>query len=343
MFAVVDEKTWHPGKVQDITYHPACTKPSVQTVEDYNRLKEDIGANGIREPIFVQKSSGAVIAGRHRIKAALEVGVPIPVKVLDISDSECWSLSRSQLCHRNLSSTQAATLYLEMKELEEKARAAENRVDEEEGEDVPPGDDGSGKDEKKKVKPKAKKRAEKGSGKKSKQEAKEAGVSPATMERVKKVREKGIPAIWKAMDAGIVTSGDAAFIVDFDQDTQKKALAMVKDEKCKTLAAAKKLLDKEAADAAGPVLKDGKGKPVPKALKGVFEDRAQFAILKENAKELGKELAKLMKRPSAKHLPKDLVQQLSDMVIALDIYQPFAIKEDSEDGWITKRSANEAK
>lgn len=341
MLPVVDEKTWHPGKVKDIAYHPACTKPSVQTAEDYNRLKEDIGVNGIREPIFVQKSSGAVIAGRHRIKAAMEVGVPIPVKVLDISDSECWSLSRSQLCHRNLSSTQAATLYLEMKELEEKARAAELKANEpEEEDDVPPGDDGG---EKKKAKPKAKKRAEKGSGKKSKQEAKEAGVSPATMERVKKVKEKGVPALWKAMDAGIVTSGDAAYIVDFDHDIQKKALALVKDEKCKTLQAAKKLLDKEAAEAAGPVLKDGKGKPVPKNLRSVFEDRAQFAILKENVKELSREMAKLLKRPSAKHLPKDFTQQLNDMAIALDIYQPFAIKEDSEDGWITKRSASEAK
>lgn len=341
MFAAVQQTTWHPAKMGEITYHPACTKPDQQTTEDYARLKADIGENGIREPIKVQKSSKAVIAGRHRIKAAMELGVPIPVEVLDISDSECWSLSKSQLCHRNLSSTRAATLYLEMRDAEEKARAAEMKDQADEEQDVPPGEDD---DKPKKAKPKKeKKRAEKGAGKKTVKEAKEAGVSPATMERAKKVKSKGVPALWKAMDAGDVSALDTSAIVDFDHDTQKKCLALVRNGEAKTLMAAKKLLDKQEKEAAGPVLKDGKGKEVPKSLRTVFEDREQFTILRENIKDLRKEVAKIVKRESGKHLPKDMVQQLDDMILALDLYQPYKVQDETEDGWITKRSANEQK
>ncbi len=345
MFAVVEQKTWHPAKLGEIAYHPACTKPDQQTLEDYARLKADINENGIREPIKVQKSSKSVIAGRHRIKAAMELGIPIPVDILDITDSECWSLSKSQLCHRNLSSTRAATLYVEMRDAEEKARAEEIKASrKEEDEDVPPADDEKGADKKtKKKEKKEKKRAEKGTGKKTAKEAKEAGVSTATMERVKLVKAKGVPALWKAMDSGDVSALDASAIVEYDHDTQKKCLALVKGGEAKTLVAAKKLLDKQEKEAAGPVLKDGKGKEVPKSLRTVFEDREQFTILRENIKDLRKEVAKLVKRESGKHLPKDMVQQLDDMILALDLYQPYKVQDESEDGWITKRSASEQK
>lgn len=354
-FRVVKQTTWHPAKMKEVTYHPACTKPDVQSEADYARLLEDVKSNGIRHPILVQEGSGAVVAGRHRIKAGREAGVPIPVEIIEISDPECWSLSRSELCHRNMTPARAAVLYLEMKDEEDKAMRAANAAPEEEDapdadDDAPPSDDGDEKPQintpfvrlligSKKAKKKEKKRAKAGEGKKAKKEAKEAGVSTALMERVKRVKEKGIPALWKAMDAEIVSANDANFIVEFDHDTQKAAVALVKNGECKTLKAAKARLDKEAKEAAGPVLKDGKGKEVPKRLLGVFEDREQFAILREQLKDYAGGFKKLLKKQSAKHIPKELATHLDDIVQALDLYQPFAVADDTEDGWVTKRTA----
>lgn len=342
-FNVAKRTTWHPAKMGEVVFHEACTKPDAQTESDYARLKADIGENGIRVPVIVQKSSGAVIAGRHRIKVAREIGTPIPVAILEISDSEAWGLSLSDLCHRNLSPTRAAALYLDMKEEEQKALNKElkdNGKDEPEVEEAAAeGEEGKGKKEKK-AKPK-KDRAKKGEGKKSKKEAKAAGVSPAVMERVKKVKAKGIPALWKAMDADEVTANDAAYIVDFDHDIQKKCLGLVRDKTCKTLKNAKDHLDKEEKKAAGPALRDGLRKEVPKKLIPVFEDRGQFAVLREQVIDVSKAFGKLIKRESAKHIPKELATHLEDIAKALDIYQPFAVAEETEDGWITKRDAKE--
>lgn len=340
-FDVKKRTTWHVAKLPEVTYHQACTKPDVQSEADFQRLLSDIKQNGIREPILVQASSGAVFAGRHRIKAAKEAGVPIPVIVLEISDAECWSYSRSQLCHRNLSPTRAATLFVEMQDGEAAAlKAQAKESDKEEEADEGEGEEKKGKKAKAKAKAPKKDRAKKGEGKKTKKEAKEAGVSQATMERVRKVKKEGIPAIWKAMDAGDINAGDAAYIVDFPHDVQRAALALVKDGSHKTLKSAHSHLEKEAKKAEGPTLRDGRKQEVPKKLMPVFEDRGQFTVLRENVIDLGKSFAKLLKRESAKHIPKEMATHLEDIATALDIYQPFAVDEKSEDGWITKRDAN---
>ncbi len=104
---VHSQKVWHPNKLPEITYHEACTKPEIHSEADFARLLEDVKVNGIVKPILVQKSSGAVVCGRGRIKAAKEGGCPIPVNVLDISDAECWALSKSELAHRHLSPSRA--------------------------------------------------------------------------------------------------------------------------------------------------------------------------------------------------------------------------------------------
>lgn len=335
MFRIVKETTWHPSKMKEVTYHPSCLKPDAHSPEDYQRLLADVKENGIRVPILVQEDTLAVVGGRHRIRAAKEAGCPIPVHMIEINDAECWSLSRSELCHRNLSATRAAVLYQEMKDEEQKAirESAKENAKEKDGEEE------KKKDAKPAKKSKAKKgKAAKGEGKKAEKEAKEAGVSTALMERVKKVKAKGVPALWKAMDAGDVSANDAAFIVDFDHDIQKKALALVKDDKCKTLKAAKTIIDKEAKAAAGPALKDGKGNEVPKGLVKVFEDRELFALLREDLKSVGKRYNDLTKRESGKYLPKNLGKHILDAAEACDIYQPFAVAENA-DGWINKRSA----
>lgn len=340
-FRVVKTGVLHPARMKEVVFHAACAKPDKHSDADYARLLEDVKQNGIRVPIKIQDSSGDVVCGRHRIRAAKEVGVPIPYERLELSDAECWSLSRSELAHRHLSPQRAAALFIEMRDEEEKVTKAEHAANtkaaEPEEEDDVPGDDEQPKKEKKEKK--EKKRSKKGEGKKSAKDAKAAGVSPATMERMTKIKKKGIPALWKAAEAEDVTAADAAFICDFDVETQRKCLNMVKNGEAKTLAKAKAALDKAEADAKGPKLLDGKKQEVPGKLRTVFEDRERFSVLRENINDCRKNLNALCGRASGKHLPKDLVKQLDDIALALDIYQPYAVKDESEDGWITKREA----
>ena len=341
-FRVVKTGVLYPARMKEAVFHAACAKPDKHSDADYARLLEDVKQNGIRQPIKIQDNSGDIVCGRHRVKAARELGVPIPYERLEISDAECWSLSRSELAHRHLSPQRAAALFIEMRDEEEKATKAEHAANSKPAETVEEDDVPGAEDEPKKPKgkkEKEKKRSKKGEGKKSAKDAKAAGVSAATMERMTKIKKKGIPALWKAAEAEEVSAIDAAAICDLDIDTQRKCLDMVKNGEAKTLVKAKAAIDKADADARGPKLLDGKKQEVPSKLRTVFEDRSRFSVLRENVNDCRKELNALCGRASGKHLPKDLVKQLDDIALALDYYQPYAVNDESEDGWLTKREA----
>lgn len=52
-------------------------------------IKESIRVNGFYSPVIAQESTGYVIAGNHRLRAALELGIPeIPVVWLDVDDEQ---------------------------------------------------------------------------------------------------------------------------------------------------------------------------------------------------------------------------------------------------------------
>lgn len=82
--------------------------------DQYEALKADIEANGIRQPVLVWQ--GAIVDGRNRYRAARDLGLGsdgFPVSVLpdDLPEAEVAQLVRSHnLAHRHLSQGQRAML-----------------------------------------------------------------------------------------------------------------------------------------------------------------------------------------------------------------------------------------
>jgi hypothetical protein len=337
MFPVKEKLTWHPSRWKDkeLVYHEACTAIDKMDSGDYQRLKEDIGRNGILQPVQVQASSNAIVSGRNRSRAAVELGAPIPVEILDISDAQAWALSRSTLAGRHLTPTRLALLWDKMHDGEEKARKAEEAA-------AAKAKDKPEEEKPEKAKKKAKAAAEpkknpKGAGRKRDAEAKQAGVSGKTLERVRRVKEKGTSAVWKLMDEEKVTANDAALVVDYDKEVQNRAAVMIKNGEVKTFKAA--LAKIEADDKRKNVpLKDGKGKDVPPGLNSVFEARAEFVKAAEFIREGQRAYKHLAGLRAGKYLPKECEAHLADAAKALDLYQPFAVAE-NEDGWVTKAEA----
>lgn len=66
--------------------------------ENYNRgdveaVAESIEVNGMYRPVFVQKSTGYIIAGNHTYEACVYLGATqIPVVLLDVTDTEAYRI-----------------------------------------------------------------------------------------------------------------------------------------------------------------------------------------------------------------------------------------------------------
>ena len=66
----------------DVQQHPANPRRG-----DTGKIRESMQANGFLSPIVVQKSTGYVIAGNHRVRVALELGMDVaPALVVDMPD-----------------------------------------------------------------------------------------------------------------------------------------------------------------------------------------------------------------------------------------------------------------
>lgn len=74
----------HYALITEIDPHPE--NANVGNIES---IKESIKVNGFYAPIVVQASTGYIMAGNHRYKAAKELGLEqVPVVYLDVTDEE---------------------------------------------------------------------------------------------------------------------------------------------------------------------------------------------------------------------------------------------------------------
>lgn len=104
--------------------NPALLKisPELQEVQDlmpmdgddYERLKEDIRENGVRHPVICYHEKGAlyVLAGAHRLKAALQLGLSlVPVQTVEGERDEFSDFAiRENLARRHLTREQKQRL-----------------------------------------------------------------------------------------------------------------------------------------------------------------------------------------------------------------------------------------
>jgi hypothetical protein len=62
------------------------------TEEEYTRLKEDITKRGIITPVIVD-ATGKIVDGFHRAKIGRELGLPVPVRVVEGTEAELKALA----------------------------------------------------------------------------------------------------------------------------------------------------------------------------------------------------------------------------------------------------------
>jgi N6-adenosine-specific RNA methylase IME4 len=94
---------------------------------EYAAFRADVGERGITEPLEITRA-GVVLDGRHRLRAAAELGLQsVPVRLAAPSD-EVAHMLLAALQRRHLSQSQKATLALELEHYQQaRAEAAERR------------------------------------------------------------------------------------------------------------------------------------------------------------------------------------------------------------------------
>lgn len=106
--------------------HPAAELVPAMTGAEYARFREDISHRGVLVPLEAT-GAGVVLDGRHRLQAAIELGLTrVPVQVVAPVD-ETEHILLCALERRHLSASQRAALVVELAEVQELAERARLR------------------------------------------------------------------------------------------------------------------------------------------------------------------------------------------------------------------------
>lgn len=104
--------------VGELQLHPLALSVPAMTEAEYAALKVDIARNGIEQPLDIT-ADGEILDGRHRFRAALELGQKTaPVRVVAPADASAYIL-RVALKRRHLTPSQQAALAVELVTLEQ--------------------------------------------------------------------------------------------------------------------------------------------------------------------------------------------------------------------------------
>ena len=202
-------------------------------LDQFQRLAKDIKANGLNHPIVLLE--GKILDGRHRYKACREYGIAPRFREFHEGDADefCHGdpvayVQSENAARRQLSESQLAYAITHPNILEYEKRKARERLAEgqvaggyakHDSALVPTGT-----------------RAD--IGRVREKLAKKAGVGANTVHRAIAVREKGIPEIQKAVEAGDMSVNMAAKIVKLNPDAQKRIVEAPKGARSKELGAA---------------------------------------------------------------------------------------------------------
>lgn len=103
-------------------YHPAANVFPLLQGEEFEALKADIAANGLREPVWLHPD-GRIIDGRNRHRACIEAGVPPAFRTWDGSGSLVSFVVSLNLHRRHLTASQRAAVAVDvLPMLEDEAR-----------------------------------------------------------------------------------------------------------------------------------------------------------------------------------------------------------------------------
>jgi ParB-like chromosome segregation protein Spo0J len=228
---------------REVTIHPAADLFPKMGRAEYETLKADIQANGLRSAIVFWR--GQLIDGRHRIQACDELGINwenFAEETGADKDPVTEALSLN-LHRRHLSSSQLAMVADKVRGIyDEEGKAAKSQ-----------GGKAAGNGRKKDVAnlPQAKnEHVERPvENKKSRDKAAEAvGVSGKLADAAKKVRSKGTAELQQAVESGDVSVTAAALVADLpaekqteivSRDSVKESAADLREQKRRAAAEAK--------------------------------------------------------------------------------------------------------
>ncbi len=96
-------------EVEKITEHPALSLVPLMRPDEYRDFLADVQARGIQVPLEIM-ADGTLLDGRHRLKAAKELGLPVvPYRTVETADPEGYVLKAAVL-RRHLTDDQRAML-----------------------------------------------------------------------------------------------------------------------------------------------------------------------------------------------------------------------------------------
>lgn len=107
-------------------YHEAANLFPMMSGEEFEELKADIAANGLREPIWLHPD-GRIIDGRNRHVACLETGTPLKFRTWNSEGSLVSFVVSLNLHRRHLSASQRAAIAVDALPLYE-VEAADRRA-----------------------------------------------------------------------------------------------------------------------------------------------------------------------------------------------------------------------
>lgn len=103
-----------PSKANGLVEHAIASLFPPMSPEEYEALKADIQANGLREPIWLYE--GRIIDGRHRYRACKELGIAPATREWDGAGSLTTFVVSLNLHRRSLTSSQRGAIALEAEE-----------------------------------------------------------------------------------------------------------------------------------------------------------------------------------------------------------------------------------
>lgn len=226
------------------------------------RLKEDIRANGVREPIIFM--DGAIIDGRNRYMCARDLGIEYPRREFgslpsDGADPIAFVLSQN-LHRRHLNESQRAMVAQKLANMKQGARTDLTAI----------------------------------AVMSQPEAAKALNVSVDSIQRARKVAETAAPEVVKAVERGEVSVSAAAAVATLPPEEQKAAVA----EGPQAVKAKAKAVREKAASPKPDAPQDADRKALAKLTREALEDdviglRADLAEVKAKAKEQAAEIASL--------------------------------------------------
>ena len=188
--------------------HPFCLILPDMDEKEYARLREDISANGLRDP--VTSYSGMILDGRHRWRACQESGQPPRVVPFVGDDAAALAFVKSRNTRRNLNPTQRAWVakdFMERERAMARARMSKGGGDKKSGRENLP-DPITDK------------------GKATDKAGAAMGVSGRLVADAVKVAKSATAPLVQAIKAGAIHMDEAKTIATLGRESQKRLVAI---------------------------------------------------------------------------------------------------------------------